>query len=83
MPGPRQVIESVAEIHPGRHRPRWFICLRNRTPNLDRWRLKPELRRQHPQPRQLPLSPAPGDQIALHFMHYNFCGVHKTLRVTP
>jgi hypothetical protein len=21
--------------------------------------------------------------IALHFMHYNFCRVHKTLRVTP
>jgi IS1 family transposase len=21
--------------------------------------------------------------IALHFMHYNFCGIHKTLRVTP
>jgi hypothetical protein len=21
--------------------------------------------------------------IALHFMHYNFCSVHKTLRVTP
>jgi IS1 family transposase len=22
-------------------------------------------------------------QIALHFMHYNFCRIHKTLRVTP
>lgn len=22
-------------------------------------------------------------QVALHFMHYNFCKVHKTLRVTP
>lgn len=22
-------------------------------------------------------------QVALHFMHYNFCRVHKTLRVTP
>ncbi len=21
--------------------------------------------------------------MALHFMHYNFCRVHKTLRVTP
>ena len=21
--------------------------------------------------------------IALHYMHYNFCRVHKTLRVTP
>ncbi len=21
--------------------------------------------------------------VALHFMHYNFCRVHKTLRVTP
>jgi hypothetical protein len=21
--------------------------------------------------------------IALHFMHYNFCRAHKTLRVTP
>lgn len=21
--------------------------------------------------------------IALHFMHYNFCRVHQTLRVTP
>jgi hypothetical protein len=21
--------------------------------------------------------------IVLHFMHYNFCRVHKTLRVTP
>jgi hypothetical protein len=21
--------------------------------------------------------------IALHFMHYNFCRIHKTLRVTP
>jgi len=24
-----------------------------------------------------------GHAIALHFMHYNFCRVHKTLRVTP
>lgn len=24
-----------------------------------------------------------GHQIALHFMHYNFCRVHQTLRVTP
>jgi IS1 family transposase len=22
-------------------------------------------------------------QVALHFMHYNFCRIHKTLRVTP
>ena len=22
-------------------------------------------------------------QIALHYVHYNFCRVHKTLRVTP
>jgi len=22
-------------------------------------------------------------QVALHFMHYNFCRLHKTLRVTP
>jgi hypothetical protein len=22
-------------------------------------------------------------QIALHFMHYNFCRIHATLRVTP
>ena len=21
--------------------------------------------------------------IAIHYMHYNFCRVHKTLRVTP
>jgi hypothetical protein len=21
--------------------------------------------------------------VALHFMHYNFCKIHKTLRVTP
>jgi hypothetical protein len=21
--------------------------------------------------------------VALHFMHYNYCGVHQTLRVTP
>ena len=21
--------------------------------------------------------------VAIHFMHYNFCRVHKTLRVTP
>ncbi len=21
--------------------------------------------------------------IALHFVHYNFCRIHKTLRVTP
>lgn len=21
--------------------------------------------------------------ISLHFMHYNFCRIHKTLRVTP
>ena len=21
--------------------------------------------------------------IALHFMHYNFCRIHKSLRVTP
>jgi hypothetical protein len=24
-----------------------------------------------------------GYAIALHFMHYNFCRVHQTLRVTP
>jgi IS1 family transposase len=24
-----------------------------------------------------------GHQVALYFMHYNFCRVHKTLRVTP
>jgi IS1 family transposase len=24
-----------------------------------------------------------GHMVALHFMHYNFCRVHKTLRVTP
>jgi IS1 family transposase len=24
-----------------------------------------------------------GHMVALYFMHYNFCGVHKTLRVTP
>jgi hypothetical protein len=22
-------------------------------------------------------------QVALHFMYYNFCRIHKTLRVTP
>ena len=22
-------------------------------------------------------------QVALHFMHYNFCRIHKTLRVPP
>jgi hypothetical protein len=22
-------------------------------------------------------------QVALHFMHYNFCRIHQTLRVTP
>jgi len=22
-------------------------------------------------------------QVALHFMHYNFCRIHKTLRATP
>jgi hypothetical protein len=22
-------------------------------------------------------------QVALHFMHYNFCRIHKTLRITP
>jgi hypothetical protein len=21
--------------------------------------------------------------IALHYMHYNFCRIHKTLRITP
>ena len=21
--------------------------------------------------------------VALHYMHYNFCGIHQTLRVTP
>ena len=21
--------------------------------------------------------------VAIHFMHYNFCRIHKTLRVTP
>jgi len=21
--------------------------------------------------------------VALHFMHYNFCRIHQTLRVTP
>lgn len=24
-----------------------------------------------------------GYAVALHFMHYNFCRVHMTLRVTP
>jgi len=24
-----------------------------------------------------------GHAIALHYMHYNFCRVHQTLRVTP
>jgi hypothetical protein len=24
-----------------------------------------------------------GHAVALHYMHYNFCRVHKTLRVTP
>src|SRR5664279_5626567 len=24
-----------------------------------------------------------GHAVALHYMHYNFCWVHKTLRVTP
>src|SRR5207245_9604037 len=24
-----------------------------------------------------------GHALALHFLHYNFCRVHKTLRVTP
>jgi hypothetical protein len=23
------------------------------------------------------------DAVALHFMHYNFCRLHQTLRVTP
>jgi len=22
-------------------------------------------------------------QVALHFMHYNFCRIHKSLRITP
>lgn len=24
-----------------------------------------------------------GHAVALHFLHYNFCRIHKTLRVTP
>jgi hypothetical protein len=24
-----------------------------------------------------------GHAVALHYMHYNFCRIHKTLRVTP
>jgi hypothetical protein len=24
-----------------------------------------------------------GHAVALHYMHYNFCRVHKTIRVTP
>jgi hypothetical protein len=24
-----------------------------------------------------------GPMVALYFMHYNFCRIHKTLRVTP
>jgi hypothetical protein len=24
-----------------------------------------------------------GRAVALHYMHYNFCRIHKTLRVTP
>ena len=24
-----------------------------------------------------------GHAVALHYMHYNYCRVHKTLRVTP
>jgi len=26
---------------------------------------------------------AHADAVALHFMYYNFCRIHKTLRVTP
>ena len=26
---------------------------------------------------------APETSVALHFMHYNFCRVHQTLRTTP
>jgi hypothetical protein len=29
------------------------------------------------------ISPWPGPMIALHYMHYNFGRIHKTLRVTP
>ena len=29
------------------------------------------------------LGNADGDVVALHYMHYNFCRVHQTLRVTP
>jgi len=25
----------------------------------------------------------PGHAVALHFMHYHFCWIHKTLRVEP
>ncbi len=28
-------------------------------------------------------SPITKRPVALHFMHYNFCRIHKTLRVTP
>ena len=24
-----------------------------------------------------------GHAVALHFMHYNFCRIHKTLKTTP
>jgi len=24
-----------------------------------------------------------GHAVAIHYMHYNFCRIHKTLRVTP
>ncbi len=23
------------------------------------------------------------DAVAIHFMHYNFCRIHQTLRITP
>ena len=25
----------------------------------------------------------PAHNVALHFMHYNYCRIHQTLRVTP
>jgi len=64
LPGRTPIVEAVPGVYPRGRRLRRALCRRNSSPILDRWRLKTELFRQLFQLRQVPLAPAPGDQIA-------------------
>lgn len=64
QPGRGPLVEAVPRIY---RRSRWLrqvLCRSNGAPILDRRRLQIKLCRELPQPRQVPLSPAPRDQIA-------------------